>query len=250
MDLATVIGIIMGTLLIGITAIQGGSLGMFISISGLVIVLGGVIAGTLIRYRMDEIATAMTLIKKCFVNERQNVNHIIAQLGTMANVSRKEGILALERIKSDNAFLQTAINHCVDGADPDFLAEVLDLEIEYMAERHEKGIRMLEVMGEMAPAFGLLATLVGVVQVLANMNNPSAIGPAISTALLGTFYGAMVANLFMFPLAAKLRLYHDDENQVRRVVKDGILGIQRGTNPRLLQEALKSALPPNKRKKL
>ena len=183
MDKATIAGVIMGILLIGITAIQGGPPGMFISIPGLVIVLGGMIAGTFIRYRVDEISNAMTLIKKCFVNERQDVNSIIAQLGNMANISRKEGILALERVKSDNPFLQTAINHCVDGADPDFLTEVLDLEIRYMTERHEKGIRMLEVMGEMAPAFGLLATLVGVVQVLANMNNPAAIGPAISTAL-------------------------------------------------------------------
>ena len=238
----------MGLLLLGLVAIGGGSPGMFVSLPGLGIVFGGVLAGTLIRYRLDELKHVVTLVKKCFVNEKQDIHRILAQLTDMADVSRKEGILALERVKSDNLFLQSAISHCVDGADPEFLQDVLDKEIEYMTARHEKGIRMLEVMGEMAPAFGLLATLVGVVQVLANLHDPDAIGPAISTALLGTFYGAALANLFLFPLAAKLDMYHNDERKARCIIRDGVLGIQKGIIPHRLQWALKAALPPDKRK--
>lgn len=248
MDLATITGIIVGTLLIGLAAIMDGSLGMLVSVPALVIVFGGVMAGTLIRYRTHEAQNVFTLFKKCLVNEREDLRQIIAQLGNMASISRKEGILALERVKSDNPYLQVAINHCVDGADPDFLSDILDKEIDYLTERHEKGIRMLEVMGEMSLAFGMLATVVGVIQVLANMSDPGALGPAISTALLGTFYGALLAYLFFLPMGAKLRLYHEDEHIVRSVIRDGILGIQRGVNPRLLQEALKAALPPDKRK--
>lgn len=249
MDLATVIGIIMGTLLLVVAAFEGGSLSMFVSVPGLTIVVGGVTAGIFIRYRIDEIVNVFALTRKCFIDERQDINQIIHQLVDMANISRKEGILALERVKSDNPFLQAAINYCVDGADPDFLADILSKEVEYMTERHEKGIRMLEVMGEMAPAFGMLATLIGLVQVLANMGNPSSIGPAIAMTLLGTLYGAALAHLFMFPLAAKLGMYHDDESKIRYVIRDGIMGIQNGVNPRMLQEALKAALPPNKRRR-
>lgn len=248
MDLATILGVIVGTFLIGATAIAGGSWQMFVSIPALVIVFGGVIAGVFIRYRMDEIVQVLTLTGKCFVDQRQDINAVIAKLTDMADLSRKEGILALERIKSDNPFLQSAINHCVDGADPDFLTDILTREIEYMSERHERGIRMLEVMGDMAPAFGMLATLVGLVQALANMNDPSTLGPAIALTLLGTLYGAAFANLFMYPLAAKLMLYHEDERKIRYVVRDGILAIQKGVNPHMLKVALKSALPPNQRK--
>lgn len=250
MDLATIIGVIMGALLISLTAIMGGSLDMFVSVPGFFIVFGGVTAGVFIRYRMDEIFNAITLVRKCFSDERQDVTQIIRHLIDMANLTRKEGMLALERVHPENRFLRSAINHCVDGADPDFLAEILNKEIEYMTERHEKGIRMLEAIGDMAPAFGMLATLIGLVQALANINNPSAVGPAVAMALLGTLYGAALANLFMFPLAAKLGMYHDDEHKVRLVIRDGILGIQKGVAPRILKGVLQAALPPDKRGKV
>lgn len=249
MDLATVLGIVTGTALIAITAVKGGSADMFVSLPGLIIVFGGVVSGIFIRYRMDEVLLVAALITRCFVDKRQNVHHVITQLVDMADLSRKEGILALERVKSDHPFLQTAINHCVDGADPDFLASILGRDIDYMTERHEKGIRMLEVMGEMAPAFGMLATLIGLVQVFGGLGAPDALGPAVGMTLLGTLYGAALAHVFMFPLAAKLSLYHEDERRVHQVIKDGILAIQRGVNPHMMQVALKAALPPKARKR-
>ena len=251
MDMATVIGVIMGALLIGVTAFLGGEPGAFLSVSGLVIVFGGVTAGTFIRYRMNEISVVFKLIGRCFFSKRRKVGWAITQLVDMANISRKEGILALERIKSEDPFMQSALNHCVDGAEPDFLSYVLTREIEYMSARHEKGIRMLESIGEMAPAFGMLATLAGLVQVLTNMNHADTVGPAMATALLGTFYGVALANLFMFPLAAKLEVYHADEAQVQYVIRDGILAIQKGViPPHLLKQALSIALPPDQRKSL
>ncbi|MBF0371404.1 MAG: MotA/TolQ/ExbB proton channel family protein [Magnetococcales bacterium] len=247
MDLATIIGLVLGFALIIMAIMLGGDIGMFINIPSLLMVVGGTIAAMFVKHKMSEVFGSVGVMMKAFLVKVEEPEQIIGQLTDMANIARKDGILALEKVKSEDAFLQNAINHCVDGADPDFLEAVLNKDLEYLAQRHDKGIALWEGIGETAPAFGMIGTLVGLVQMLASMEDPSSIGPAMAVALLTTLYGSIVANLIAIPIAIKLGSYSKEEQLTRQVVIDGMIGIQKGVNPRMLQESLKAALPPSLR---
>jgi chemotaxis protein MotA len=247
MDLATVIGMVLGFALIIMAIMLGGDIIMFINVPSLLIVVGGTIAAMLIKHKMDEVFSSVGVLMKAIMVTTSDPEATINTLVDMANIARKDGILALEKVKSDNPFLQGAINHCVDGADPEFLESVLTKDLEYLADRHKKGIDIWDGVGETAPAFGMIGTLIGLVQMLASMEDPSSIGPAMAVALLTTLYGSIVANVVAIPIAVKLSGYSKEEQMVRQIVIDGMIGIQRGVNPRMLQEALKAALPPSQR---
>lgn len=247
MDLATIIGIVMGFSLIFMAIMLGGDIIMFINLPSFLIVIGGTLSAMFVRYKMSDVFGAIGIMMKAFFVKPHEPDMVIGQLIDMANIARKDGILALEKVKSEDSFMQGAINHCVDGADPEFLESVLDKEIAYLVGRHEKGIGIWEAVGEVAPAFGMIGTLIGLVQMLANMNDPSTIGPAMAVALLTTLYGSIIANLVAIPIAGKLEGYSKEERLVRQVITDGMIGIQKGVNPRMLQEALKAALPPDQR---
>lgn len=247
MDLATVIGLVGGFSMILWAILMGGTLKMFIDIPSVLIVFGGCIAAVFVKFRMSEVFASFTVIMKAFFNTRPEVDRVIGQLVDMANIARKDGILALEKIKSEDVFMQSAINHCVDGADPEFLETVLGKDLEYLAKRHQRYIDIMNSMAEFGPAFGMIGTLIGLVQMLANMSDPNTIGPAMAVALITTLYGAVLANLVFIPLAGKLTLYSEDERLVRQVIIDGMVGIQKGVNPRMLQEALKAAIAPKQR---
>lgn len=247
MDLATVIGLVLGASLLVGAILLGGTLQMFIDVPSILIVIGGSISALFVKFRMGEVFSVVGIIGKAFFNKTHDMDRIIGQLVDMANIARKDGILALEKVKSEDVFMQGAINHCVDGADPDFLERVLMKDLEYLVDRHQKGIGVVETIGDVAPAFGMIGTLIGLVQMLANMSDPNSIGPAMAVALITTLYGAIVANLVAIPLAGKLGMYSADERLVRQVIIDGMIGIQKGVNPRMLQEALKTALPPDQR---
>nr|CRH04946.1 Flagellar motor protein pomA [Candidatus Magnetococcus massalia] len=247
MDLATVIGIVLGFALIIMAIMLGGDIGMFVNVPSILIVIGGTIASMFIKHKMGDVFGSVGIMLKAFLVKPQNPEQTIGQLIDMANIARKDGILALEKVKSDDAFLQGAVNHCVDGADPEFLESVLRKDLEYLTERHQRGIAMWEGIGEAAPAFGMIGTLIGLVNMLASMDDPSSIGPAMAVALLTTLYGSIFANVIAIPLAVKLEMYSREEQVVRQIIIDGMIGIQKGVNPRMLQEALKAALPPSQR---
>lgn len=247
MDLATIIGLVMGSSLLVGAVMLGGTIKMFIDVPSILIVLGGTISALFVKYRMGEVFSTVGIIGKAFFNKSPEIDRTIGQLVDMANIARKDGILALEKVKSEDTFMQGAINHCVDGADPEFLEGVLNKDLDYLIQRHEKGIGIVETLGDVAPAFGMIGTLIGLVQMLANMSDPNAIGPAMAVALITTLYGAILANLVAIPLSGKLTMYSKDERLSREVVVYGMIGIQRGVNPRMLQEALKAALPPDQR---
>ncbi|MEO5353766.1 MAG: MotA/TolQ/ExbB proton channel family protein [Magnetococcus sp. XQGC-1] len=249
MDLATVVGLVMGFGLMLGAILIGGTLRMFLDISSMMIVFGGVLAALFVKYRLSEVLSTVAIVMKAFVNERPDVEGVIAQLIGMANVARKEGILALEKVRVEDAFMQSAINHCVDGADPDFLGLVLHKDLEYLVGRHQRSIGILDTIAEMSPAFGMIGTLIGLVQMLANLSDPGNIGPAMAMALTATLYGVILANLVATPLSGKLTLYSEDEQLVRQVIIDGMVGIQKGINPRMLQEALRAAIPPKSRER-
>jgi chemotaxis protein MotA len=247
MDIATVIGVVLGFALILMAIMMGGDIVIFINVPSLLIVVGGTIAMMFVKHKMDEVFGSFGVLMKAVMVTPSDPEATIGTLVDMANIARKDGILALEKVKSDNTFLQGAINHCVDGADPEFLESVLTKDLEYLAERHKKGADVWDGAGETAPAFGMIGTLVGLVQMLASMEDPSSIGPAMAVALLTTLYGSIVANVVAIPMAVKLNAYSKEEQMVLQIIIDGMIGIQRGVNPRMLQEALKAALPPSQR---
>ncbi|MEO5326610.1 MAG: MotA/TolQ/ExbB proton channel family protein [Magnetococcus sp. THC-1_WYH] len=247
MDLATVIGVILAFSVVIGGIVLGGGIMMFVNIPGLLIVVGGTIGSMLIRHKMSDVAGSVNVLMRAVLVKPQDPQEVINQLVEMANIARKDGILALEKFKATEPFLQGAINHCVDGADSEYLESVLSKELNYLAERHARGIGIWQGVAEMAPAFGLIGTLIGVVQMLVNVADPSAIGPAIAVAVLAFLYGTLIANIIAVPICTKLATYSQDEQMVRQIIIDGMIGIQKGVNPRMLQEALKTALPPSHR---
>ncbi|MBF0133288.1 MAG: MotA/TolQ/ExbB proton channel family protein [Magnetococcales bacterium] len=244
MDIATIIGLVSGLGLMGWAILMGGSFMLFVDIPSIIIVFGGTICTMFIKHSMQEVFGSVGIFMKSIMNEAKNPEEYVTQMATLANMARKDGILALEKIKVDDSFLQLGINLCVDGADPEFLESVLNKELDYLNERHSGWISIFEGVAEAAPAFGMLGTLIGLVQMLADMSDPSKIGPSMAVALITTFYGAFIANLIAGPIAVKLKSYSMKEQVVRRMVIDGLVGIQKGMNPRMMQISLASAVPP------
>jgi chemotaxis protein MotA len=247
-DLSTLIGIVSGgALTVAALVLGGGAIGQLIDLPGLLITVGGTIAASCIRHRLGEVLRSFAIVMKSITVRAVNPVDTVTKIVEMAQVARKDGILGLEKIKTSNPFLQSAINHCVDGADPEYLKHMLTKELDYMVERHAKGISILEGWGESAPAFGLVGTVIGLVLMLGQMEDPSKIGSAIAIALLSTLYGLIIAHGFALPLASKLAAYSREEQIVKQIIIDGMIGIQKGVSPHLLQEALKGMLPPKAR---
>ncbi|MBF0180044.1 MAG: MotA/TolQ/ExbB proton channel family protein [Magnetococcales bacterium] len=247
MDLATILGFVIGITLMIVSMLWGGQLGMFLDFPALLVVFGGTIATLFIKHKMSEVFGVFNIMTNAFMVKPRDLQKIIGQLVEYANIARKDGILALDRVRPDDPFFQAAITHCVDGADPEFLERILNKEWRYQQERHRKGIRMFMGIAETAPAFGLAGTVIGIVRMLASLDEPSGIGPGLASALLGVFYGIILANLLAHPLAVKLEAYSQEELMFRQVIIDGMIGIQKGVNPRMLMESLKTALPPSVR---
>ncbi|MBF0127730.1 MAG: MotA/TolQ/ExbB proton channel family protein, partial [Magnetococcales bacterium] len=239
-----IIGLVSGLLLMVWAILMGGKFSLFVDIPSVIIVFGGTIATMFIKNTMEEVFTSFGIFMKAIVNKPRNPEEYVTQMTNLANLARKDGILSLEKVQVDDNFLQLGINLCVDGSDPGFLQEVLDKEISYLNDRHTNWIAIYEGIGEAAPAFGMIGTLIGLVQMLADMNDPSKIGPSMAVALITTFYGALIANLIALPIAVKLKAYSQKEQLIRQIIIDGLVGIQRGTNPRMLQISLKTAVAP------
>lgn len=245
MDMASLIGVVLALAVVG--GLMGNNAKLFYSTHAFIVVFGGLLGSTFLKFNMKDIFNVASITGKVFFSKVDHPHEIINQLVDMANIARKDGILALEKVKAENHFLQTAINHCVDGVEPEFLQEVLYKEVEYLEARHHTGVILYESMGEAAPAFGMVGTLIGMVEMLANMSDPSSIGPSMATALLATCYGAIVANAFTIPMAIKLHHYSKEERIIYQIIMDGISGIQKGVNPRMLEQMLKAALSRRER---
>ncbi len=247
MDLGTVIGLVMGIVLILIAILLGGSLGAFVDIPSVLIVVGGAIAATLIRFTLGDVINSIKVMMKAFFAKPQPPEEIIQELITLSNIARKEGLLKLEKQPVNDPFLKKAIMYCVDGHEADFIEDVLNKEIDLTLDRHSLGKSTFDAIGDAAPAFGMIGTLVGLVNMLGNMSDPASIGPAMAVALLTTLYGAIMANLIALPIADKLKRRSQEEELNKRLVLEGVLGLQKGLNPRVLEELLKTYLPPDKR---
>ena len=244
MDLATVIGLVLGTVLLIISILLGGSLGLFINIPSVMIVGGGTLATVMIRFGLPDVINASKVAMNAFFTKTSNPGEVIQEIVNLANIARKNGLIVLEQQPIADDFLKKAIMYCVDGHEADFIEEVLKKEVSLTVERHSVGRKTCASMGDAAPAFGMIGTLVGLVQMLANMDDPSTIGPAMAVCLLTTLYGAVLANLIFLPIADKLALRSEEEERNRRLIIEGVLGILKGLNPRVMEEFLETFLPP------
>jgi chemotaxis protein MotA len=250
MDLATLIGIVLSFGLVAAAIMTGGSLLIFISVPSALIVLGGTIGATLVNYPLGHVLGVIGVIKNAFFTGLENPRSIIEKFMDYANRARREGILSLEPVikEVEDDYLRKGLQLTVDGLEPQVIQEIMETEISYLQERHETGAEIMGTLGAFAPALGMIGTVIGLVQMLQTMNDPSTIGPAMAVALITTFYGALLANLLFLPLSGKLRTRSKEEILLREMILEGILAISKGENPRIIEEKLNSYLPPKSRK--
>jgi len=248
-DIATLIGLLGGFgVIIGAIA-TGGEIMLFVNLPGLLIVVGGTFMITLMQVSMKDFLSSFGIAMKAFFYKTDDAPTLIEEAVQLADVARKNGLLALEGQEIGNDFLKQGINLCVDGHDPVLVQKMLTKDIDLTIERHEVGQGMFKRMAVMAPAMGMIGTLIGLVQMLANMSDPASIGPAMAIALLTTLYGAIIANTFAQPLADKLARASQLEKTNKSLILETISGIQEGMNPRVLEQMLSTYLPSSKRAK-
>ncbi|MFW5984678.1 MAG: motility protein A [Halanaerobiaceae bacterium] len=244
MDISTLIGIIAGILLLGGAVILQGNAIIFVSLESILIVLGGTLAGTLVNFSLAEIMKIPALLKIVFENQEMDSTETIDVLVQFAEKARKEGLLALEQdaMEVDDPFLQRGIQLVVDGTDPELVRSILETKLVFLEERHEKGRSIFSTMGKLSPAFGMIGTLIGLIAMLSEIDDPDALAAGMGTALITTLYGALLANLFFIPIAGNLKMRSEEEILMKEVMIEGILSIQAGENPRIVEEKLNAFL--------
>lgn len=251
MDILTLVGLLAGILIVLLAMLADATVATFLNLPGLAIVVGGTFAVTLIKFRMASVASSFKLaFRAAFTDRLPRPAELIREVAVLARVVRKEGLLGLENHETDDEFLQKAINLCVDGHPPELVEEALLQESEQTADRYELAERVFRGIGESSPAIGMLGTLVGLVQMLKTLDDPSTIGPAMAIALLTTLYGSFIAQLIALPLADKLQLKAEDDARNQMLIITSIKSIMRGENPRVMTEILSSYVSPEQRTKL
>ncbi|MCD9461017.1 flagellar motor protein PomA [Marinibactrum halimedae] len=247
MDLATLVGLLGAMGLIIVTMLMSGSLGMFVNAPSLVIVVGGSIFAVMAKFGLGQFLGAMKVAGKSFKGGGTDTAALIEEIVGLADAARKGGLLSLEGKEVGNEFLQKGIQLLVDGHDPDVVKTLLSKDRTLAEDRHAVGAQIFKDMTAMAPAMGMIGTLIGLVAMLANMDDPKSIGPAMAVALLTTLYGAVMANGLTDPIAAKLNLRANEEAMIKNLIIDALLAIQAGQNPRVIDGMLKTYLPEGKR---
>ena len=249
MDIATFIGVVVSFILLVISILMGSSLKAFIDIPSVLIVVGGTICSTMINYPLKEVINSVKVMKNAFFAKSLTYGEIIASFVNYANKARKEGILALESTlpEIEDEFLRKGLQLTIDGLEPQAITEILETEITFIQDRHRQGADIFQTMGTFAPAFGMIGTLIGLVQMLQNMSDPGSIGPAMAVALITTFYGAVLSNVLFLPIAGKLRARSKEETLMKEMILQGIIALSRGDNPRIIEQKLHSFLPPTLR---
>jgi len=246
-DIATLVGLL-GSFGIVISAIVlGGSAGVFVNPPSFLIVIGGTLLVVLMKFTMAQFVSSMKAAGKAFMFKSNNPEDLISETVELADAARKGGLLSLEEKEVSNDFMQRGIQLLVDGHDPDVVKVLLSKDKVQAEERHTVAIALFKAMGDVAPAMGMIGTLVGLVQMLSNMDDPKAIGPAMAVALLTTLYGAVIANMVAIPIADKLGIRNGEEANNKALIIDGLLAIQAGQNPRVIDSMLRNYLAEGKR---
>ena len=245
MDIATLIGLVAGTALL-LWAIMGKTdLRTFADSGSVAIVIGGAMSAALVSFPLRNLLGIAKVVKNCFFAKAGDPNKLIQDMVKYAEVARRDGILSLENVTSeiDDPFIVSGIQMAVDGTDPELIEQIMLNDLETIESRHREGKALFDNIGRYAPAFGMIGTLIGLVIMLKNMDDPAAIGPAMAVALLTTLYGAVLANLVALPPADKLGLRSREELMLKLIVIKGVMAIQSGDNPRIVEQKLKTFLP-------
>lgn len=250
-DMLTFVGLVAGFGMVLFGMLNGGTVAMFFDSSSVAITVGGSFCALLVNYPIEEFKRVVKVIRQSFRETSMSGLDIINNFSKISKKARREGLLSLEEDieKIQDGFLKKGLQMVVDGLEADTIREILELEIGEMEKRHKDGSELLRAWGGYAPAFGMLGTLIGLIQMLANLNDPSALGPGMSKALITTFYGSLMASLILNPTAANLTYKSNRETTIREMILEGVLAIQSGVNPRIVEEKLISYLNPEDKKR-
>lgn len=253
MDLATILGLVIGMVLVIISICLGdagiASLKGFLDAPSVLITLGGSFCAVLASNSLSEFIEGLKSIKLVFKVYAEDTGEMIRRIIDLSNVARKEGLLSLEEAAADldDAFLKKGILLIVDGTDPELVRAIMETELMSLEERHKSKAAFWDNLGAMGPAWGMIGTLIGLINMLGNLSDPGSLGPAMSVALLTTMYGSMLANWLCAPVANKMKSNSGKEVMVKQIMIEGLLSIQAGENPRVIEEKLKSFVAPRDR---
>lgn len=242
-DLLTPIGITVGFIIIMLAILSNAGVQgfrSFLDVASILIVIGGVVGSLLINFNMEQIKLTGRVLKESFNRNDRNLPDLIQLFIRLSERARREGILALETELDDvdDEFIKKGILLAVDGIEPEVIQDIMDAEITAMEERHFRGRMIIEKCGDYAPAWGMIGTLIGLVLMLNNLQDPSTLGPSMAVALLTTLYGTVLANLVFVPMASKLENKTEEEIFIKQIIIEGVIGVQSGQNPRILEEKL------------
>lgn len=249
MDIATIVGVIFGFIVITGAIVTGGGWQIFIHLPSMAITIGGMLCATLIHFSLPQFLRIFSIVKKTIFTKIPSQSELIQKMVNYSAINRRDGALALEsEIRNTNDhFLGTGLQMLVDGQDVNKIRGLMSMEIQYLQERHSAGKKILEFMGSAAPAFGMIGTLIGLIQMLRSMESPESIGSGMAVALITTFYGALTANLIFLPLAGKLGIYSKAETTTMEMIVEGICAIANGENPTLVREKLQAFVSRRRR---
>ncbi|MDY0163944.1 motility protein A [Desulfobotulus sp.] len=247
MDFASLIGIVSGISLIISAIFLGGDMRSFVNVPGMMIVLGGTMAATLLTFTFREVAAAFRAAAFAFIKDREDPNTAVETMIRICNVGRKKGLLELGNLETDSGFLKKACGLIADGSEEEVVRAALRTEIDSLKMRHFIVQDVFKKMGAYAPAFGMLGTLIGLVQMLSKLADPSAIGPAMAVALLTTFYGSLLSSMLFLPIAGKLKARTVSEVMQLEIMLEGAISVLKGSNPMMVYESLSSFIPLRER---
>ena len=252
MDIATILGVMLGlVVIIGSIAVGTGAK-MFVNIPSLAITMGGMICATLIHFSMSQFLSIFSITKKTLIAKIPSSNELVQKMVNYAAINRRDGALALEKEISSlqDMFFVKGLQMLIDGQESENIREMMSLEIQYLQERHSTGKKILEFMGSAAPAFGMIGTLIGLIQMLSNLSDPSGLGVGMATALVTTFYGAFASNLVFIPLAGKLGIYSKGETIAMEMITEGVCSIAQGENPTVVRERMQAFISQGRRENI
>ena len=256
MDIATVAGLLMAIAMMGgsllVMGVEGKGVvnyAAFFDLPAIMMVIGGGLGVGLVGFPLGNVLGLPSVIKQVFFNRPKNLNRLVEQLVELAKTARRDGLLALESktAEIDDPFMVLGIQLAVDGSPPEVIEEVMRNEIAAMSVRHREGMRVLQLIGRCGPAFGMIATLLGLVMMLGNLSDPDSIGPSMAVALIGTLYGALMANLVCIPFTEKLSIRSHEETTANELILRGVMAVQLGDSPLTVQYKLHTYLPPKLR---
>lgn len=250
MDLATIIGMLLAWgALIGALLMEGGDVKSLVNLPAALLVFGGTLGAATISFRMNQIAEIPNILSRVFTEDTQDIGDVIALLVRFAERARREGLLSLETEakKINDDFLKRGLRLVTDGVDPETVRDMLTTELHFQQMRQREGENIFTTLGGFAPTLGIIGTVMGLIHMLANLSDPAKMGPLIAGAFIATLYGVSSANLLFLPISNKLKSRAADEMIVREIMIEGLLAIQSGANPRLVEEKLKAYLAPPQR---